>query len=101
MTFSAGVAAGYYSLKPGTQFIQIDGKALPIKGLAGTVERGFFCPSGSANRYLIKTRQETQREAYEANRSESSRPALQAVSLPRPVVSSFDPGPADIFSDWK
>ena len=102
MTCSAGVAAGYYALKPGTQYIELGGKAIPIAGLKGTAERGFFYLNNGPVGYVIKTRQETQRESYEASRpkqAEVSQPMGQP-SLPRPVVSSFDPG-MDIFNDWK
>ena len=77
---------GYYNLKVGTKFIVLDGKALPITGLAGRIDGGCFYPNAGDIGYLIKERTATQREQYAAAKPEAA---------PRPVVSGFDP------SDWK
>ena len=83
------VPANYYNLRPGDEYIVMDGRAIPIRGLSGQRQGGSFYPNLGARGYHVKTREATHAEAA---RERQRRTAAEA---PRRMTT------ANPFSDWK
>lgn len=98
MNAKASQPEGYYNLPIGTEFIKLREKAVPIQGLAGRREGGFFYPYLWDIGYLVQRREATQREQYDAAKPERT-------AEPTPPVSYFNPDDARaalaaMASDW-
>lgn len=89
MRKATGRPSNYFNLRPNTDYIVLEGKAVPITGLVGRRQGSSFYPMGGDVGYMVHRREETLAEIAKDNRN---RAAMASASRPMADV---------LFGDWK